>query len=256
MEELRNLAKAMTDVTERLTGLTETVNDFEGRLESVLGDISQTAVQNVKEHFQPQLDTIHMQVDSLTNRVTTLETDIDNRLSNLEQEVASIKGSLPVKEAFDPKISVIIFGMVEEEDEYLPAVVDLFKEALQANVNVIDLARTSPRDGRPGAIKVELSSTYKKLHILRLKRKCADIKKYEKVRIRGCEDHSDWVNRLNSTYLLKLLGKDKDHVVVGNGVIRSKAEIAEFHKKNKENEAAATDEVEEGAPKLGRMPAH
>ena len=42
------------------------------------------------------------------------------------------------------------------------------------------------------------------------------------------------------------MGKDKQHVVVGNGVIRSKAEIAEF-KKRLDGEEAAEEVVEEAA---------
>ena len=170
---------------------------------------------------------ITIQLRDMATAMTNMTEQI--RLSKLEGEVASMKGQIPVKEQFDSKTSVIIFGLAEEENEYTHAVVDdLFTNALQANVNIVDAARTAPRDGRPGASKVELASTYEKLQILRYKSKCANIKKYEKVRIRGCEDHSDRVNHLNSTYLLKLMGKDKDHVVVGNGVIRSKADIAEF----------------------------
>ena len=73
-----------------------------------------------------------------------------------------------------------MFGVPEEEDEYTHAVVDdIFTNVLKANVNIVDAARTSPRDGRPGAIKVELASTYEKLQVLRYKSKCAESKKHE-----------------------------------------------------------------------------
>ena len=242
MAQLQEMAKPMTDMTERLTNLTATVNDFDARLNSVAGDVSQTAAQQVKDHFQPELDNVNTKVDNLTSRLTNLEQDVDQRLSNLEAEITSMKSNIPVKEAFDPKNSVIIFSVAAKENEYLPAVMDdLFVNVLQATVTVIDSARTSPRDGKPGAIKVELGSTYEKLQILRLKSKCSETKKFEKVRIRGCEDHSDRVNRLNSSYLLKLMGKDKEHVVVGNGVIHSKVDMAEFKKRQEEAEDAADE---------------
>ena len=247
MEQLQQMAKSMTDMTERLTSLTTTVNDFDSRLNSVAGDVSLTAAQQVKEHFQPELDNINIKVNTLTTRLTNLEEDVERRLSKLEAEVTSMRSNMPVKESFDPKNSVIIFGIAAEEDEYLPAVVDdLLINVLQAKVTVIDSARTSPRDGKSGAIKVELSSTYEKLQILRLKSKFAEIKKYEKVPVRGCKDHSDRVHRLNSNYLLKLLGEDKDHVVVGNGVIRSKLEMAEFKKRQEEAKGDADDDTEGG----------
>ena len=53
------------------------------------------------------------------------------------------------------------------------------------------------------------------------------------------------------------MGKDKQHVVVGNGVIRSKAEIAEFKKRIGEEDVAeedaedAAEDAEAGGPQNG-----
>ena len=104
-----------------------------------------------------------------------------------------------------------------------------------------DVECTQPRGKNPGAIKVELGDVYQKMQVLRAKNKLNDIKKYEKVRIRSCETHSDRVNRLNSTTLLKLVGADKNYVIVGNGVIRSKADLKEYAEQQKDSQGSEGD---------------
>ena len=90
---------------------------------------------------------------------------------------------------------------------------------------MINTERTTPRDNKPAAIKVELETVWDRVSVLKNKSKCNAKKKTANVRIHGCEEHADRVNRLNSMQLLKLMGKDKEFVIVGNGVIKSKAEL-------------------------------
>ena len=70
----------------------------------------------------------------------------------------------------------------------------------------------------------------------------------------GTPKIEDRINRLNSTYLLKLMGKDKEHVVVGNGAIWSKAEIAEFKKQLGDADAEDVTVQEGGGQPTGPKP--
>ena len=120
----------------------------------------------------------------------------------------------------------MIFGMKVKPNKNTRDVVDgLFRNTLGVQVKVVNVECTTPRDNKPAAIKLELESVWDRVSVLKNKAKCNAKKKTANVRIRGCEEHADRVNRLNSMQLLKMIGKDKEFVIVGNGVIKSKAEL-------------------------------
>ena len=121
-----------------------------------------------------------------------------------------------------PDVSIIMFGVPYKEDENIVQKVnDIFTKVLKVGVTVVNIERASARDGKPGAVCVELDSLSDKKQVLRAKHKCKNSKDYAKTRIKGSESHSDRVNQINCSYLLKLLGKDSDHFVVSNGLIKS-----------------------------------
>ena len=135
-EDIQRLTSMMTDVTSRLDGLSSTVSDLDGRLDNRLRTVSQDAAAIVKQEFDPQLTTVKDDLDTLRNRVTALETDVDKRLLRLEVDVAGLKSKV-VDEPFDPKKSVIIFGLSQEPEEDIREVVtSLFTTTLGATVNV------------------------------------------------------------------------------------------------------------------------
>ncbi len=162
--------------------------------------------------------------NTLTDKVNTMENKMDQLLRRLDSE------------PFNPANSVIIFGLPHTKDEIVKdKVKELFSDTLEVGVNIIHAERASPRDNKPGAVKVELEDTWAKLTVLRAKQKCNLKPATSKIRIRGCENHSDRVNRQNSSFILKLLGKDKECMVVANGLIKTKDEIKSFVEKKKAN---------------------
>ena len=104
---------------------------------------------------------------------------------------------------------------------------------MQCTVNIVVAKHASPCGKRPGAVK----STYKKMQILRAKHCLSLLSKYSHLRIRLCESHADHVNRINTTELLKLISKEKEYVIMGNGVVRSREELKKL---------AAAREAEDG----------
>ena len=77
------------------------------------------------------------------------------------------------EEPFNPATLIIIFGLPATENEDLRSKVsDLFTDTLQVAVNIVCVERASSRDGKPGAVKVELDSTWEKVCVLRVKQKC------------------------------------------------------------------------------------
>ena len=119
-----------------------------------------------------------------------------------------------------------MFGVPYKKGEDITKIVlDLFKDTLKVGVTVKNIERSGARDGKPGAVKVELDSIYEKKQVLRANKNCNASKATLMIRIKGCESHSDRINRMNCTYLLKMMGKGEDHFVVGNGLIKSKAEV-------------------------------
>ena len=66
--------------------------------------------------------------------------------------------------------------------------------------------------------------------VLRAKQKLNGHKKYAKVRICSCESLFDRVNRINTSELIKLMGREEEFVIVGNGLLKSKAALKEQSK--------------------------
>ena len=61
-------------------------------------------------------------------------------------------------------------------------------------------------------------------------------KKFKNFHIRSCESHSDRVNRINTTELLKIMGVADEYVIIGNGVLKSRVALKELAEARKESQ--------------------
>ena len=135
----------------------------------------------------------------------------------------------------------------------------MFADILKVNVEVINAERTGSGGvdaKRVAAVKVELNSAYEKMQIMRLKHKLSDSTKYSKVHIRSCESHSDRVNRINTTEILKIMGISDDYVILGNGVLKSKAALQELAQAREELTENDGDSGNAGGSSGGKGDAH
>ncbi len=222
---LHTMTQTLTLLQGEMTGVNQAIEAFNTRLDNTLSELSTSVTNNVKDHFNPQLEEIKDNVNALTERVDTILQDIDRRLQHVKAGLDTLIKNQPV-ELFNPDLSVIMFGVPYKKGEDITKIVtDLFKDTLKVGVTIKNIERSGARDGKPFAVKVELDSIYEKKQVLRAKKNCNASKATSMIRIKGCESHSDRVNRMNCTYILKMLGKGDDHFVVGNGLIKSKAEI-------------------------------
>ena len=187
----------------------------------------------VIQHFNPEIQTLEDDSANLRTRLDQIENTMDTRMVKVEESIAGILRHLD-SELFNPVNSVIIFGLEQKENENLRnKVSDLFTNMLKVGVTITCTERATPRDGKPGAVKVELSSTWDKIAVLHAKQKCNGSPTTKNIRIKGCESHADRVNRQNSSFILKLMGKNNDCVIAGNGLIKTKAEMQALTDKRK-----------------------
>ena len=222
---LKTVSDSLVSLQAQMTGVHQSIKQFNNRLDDKLGELTSTVADNVKATFEPQLDYLRETVNCLSERVDTMEQDLGGRLQKVEESIDTLLRK-STTEDFNPDVSVIMFGIPTKEDEDIIATVtDLFVNMLKVGVTIVKVERAGSRDGKPGAVRVELDSLYEKKQVLRAKHMCKTNPKSAKVRIRGCESHQDRVNRLNCTYMLKLMGKGEEHFVVGNGVISQKLKL-------------------------------
>ena len=115
-----------------------------------------------------------------------------------EAEVAKLKLLMDIP--FPPDQSVVLYNLPEYEDESEYDMVSwLCKEVLGANVTIVAVLRSKPRDEKKlGVVKVQLEFTAKKNEVLRAKKKVKDHEDTADMVIRSCESHDARVNRLNS----------------------------------------------------------
>ncbi len=223
------LTKSVEGMQKQLSGLSQRVTDLDTKLDNVLSEAADAAVQRVEDRFRPLIEDLRRDIDDAVIKQIQTEQDVNERLEYIERDIREIKTKLTsVCEPFNPSTSVILFGVTYKTDEDIEhKVEDIMVGALCVDVNVVAVERLASRNGKPGAVKVELGSIYEKMAVLRAKQKLNGHKKYDKVRVRSCESHSDRVNRINTGELLKLMGRDEEFVIVGNGLLKSKAALKE-----------------------------
>ncbi len=183
---LKSMTDSLVALQEQMTGVNQLIEHFNTRLDDKLGELTSTVAENVKQTFNPQIQQLRETVNGLSERVDSLEQDIDGRLRKVEDSLDTILHK-STTEDFNPEVSVIIFGLPTQKDKDIVATVtDLFTNYLKVGVTIVKVERAGSRDGKPGAVRVELDSLYEKKQILRAKNKCKENNKNSK-----CQD--PWV---------------------------------------------------------------
>ena len=111
MSMLALLQKQVTDVNSAVDALNRQVEDK-------LSELSTTVADQVKAHFQPQLDLLKSMVDGISTKIAEVEVDMENWLINLENELDKLL-ERSEGEAFSLDTSVIIFGVKHEPNKDL-----------------------------------------------------------------------------------------------------------------------------------------
>ncbi len=159
---LKTVSASLVSLQQQMTGVNQAIEQFNSRLDDKLGELTSTVADNVRATFNPQLDHLRETVNDLTERVNSMEHDLGGQLQKVEDTLDSLVRKSTIDD-FNPEVSVIMFGVPTKKDEdILATVTDLFVNILKVGVTIIRVERAGSRDGKPGAIRVELDSLYEK----------------------------------------------------------------------------------------------
>ena len=121
----------MPDVT------VKSIDDMEVRLDNRITNLSDTVADNVKEHFEPQIQSLRDNVNDIDERLDKLENSVTDRLRAMDEKLDEYIQCV-VSEPFNPHTSVIIFGLPSAKGENMKEKVSkLFTDTLQVGVNVV-----------------------------------------------------------------------------------------------------------------------
>lgn len=183
----------------------------------------------LKKHFEKAEAKLETRFNLLNTRLDGFETTLSKHgedITSLGARVKAIEENSPndaatgSKVKFDPEVTLIVAGLVYEENEDIKKKVhQLFQDGLGEKSVVADVLRLNGRGNHPGVVKVECSSLDEKIAILRKKQKLRDHPNdsYRKVYIRSAKSHTDRLIELNFKTLLREFPNGKDYYVTGSG---------------------------------------
>jgi hypothetical protein len=183
---------------------------------------------------------LHQKMDDLKNelkldiekRIEDFKASVLSTVSNLQEDCLSIRQDLEAVKAvvsIEPVANVdntvVLVNLRQPADDPLTLRdnVDQLVQALGTDVHesvrVVQVKRLQGRDGKPGLVKVALSSTEEKVRVLRAKYKLKDSAKFKKVWLRTSKTHAERVAEVNFKRLLQLLPGGDGLRLSGNGKI-------------------------------------
>lgn len=178
------------------------------------------AIEDSKQYILDQLKSVR---DDLTLEINMLKA----RVESMELEKSG-------SGAFNDEFSVIIFGLREsstETQESLHAEIDVIIEKIGCAGSVTKVKRLRSRlPGKPGIVKVQMSSLDEKIAVLRNKRKLSDQHPYAHTYIKASKTHCERLIELNFKEILKELPRGTEFRFTGSGRLVKKTNVDEGHR--------------------------
>ena len=196
----------------------EAMGSLEGKVDNILAEI--TGIRNSVNGVEQQLSTLEVTVNDLDSTILTWVTeevgrsmqvmcqDIDILQRKLDDTLARLDRIKDMENSKElDERSVVIRNMViEEGQDILAEVADLFINVLEVCVVVVEAIQFKTYSDKPGPIKVILGSVDNRIDILRAKLKVQDFENCEDIRIEGCSTKAEVINKQNWNLLLFTLG--------------------------------------------------
>ncbi len=242
LQRLDKLGADMQAVRSDLGGVTTDIAAVKANVESLrlTVDAIKESVDNkiaaLKDSLETKIDDDIDQMktmlkdglrDDVRDAVNDLFGDIDitaicAKQQSMEKELQELRSL--VDSPFNPDRSVVVYGLRINEGETLDAKVDwLLQMILELTINPKFFEKTDDHaDDKPGVIKIELSSKWDKIAVLKAKRKCLDHDTTKNVIIRSCDSHDARVSKLNARFFISKLKDGKDYIVTSHGLVKRK----------------------------------
>ena len=207
IEDLFGLLQIVrTELGGSLAEIKKEMADIKQKMEGVKEDVNKLTTQ--VENMEPR-------IESCETRIATVENDVDVRFNDMERALGNT-----ATEEFMIERSLVVIGLAEEQNENIGAICqEMLENGLGLiNAQVTQAQRLRSRDGRPGLIKLELSSKEHKIAALRCKQNLRDTG-YRGVFIRSSMSHTDRMVHHNFKTILKELPNGQEFKLLSNGKV-------------------------------------
>lgn len=194
---------------------------FTGEIKGLRNAMEKVISEN-QEKMKRDLD------KAVSDMRANLDTEVGILCARMEQiELKMERNAIPAKR-FEPDVSLIIVGLIQEENEDIEAKIrDLLEEGLQVHPmpELVAAERIQARGTKPGIVKVELKSSKEKVSVLRRKARLKDSERFKTVYVSSAKSHTERLVDLNFRTLLREMpaGLGKKFYVSANGRLVKRA---------------------------------
>ena len=219
---------ATTKHTTAVSG-TESIKDDIKSLRKLVVDI-QKEQRAIKVPIHAKIDSvaedmkknIENEVKSIREYVDMSLASVNDKLGQLHQRIRGLETSQKAQEPYTTEVSIVAFNVPFTTEENILATVEHMPHNIQdglglRDIRVIRAERTPMRNGKPGIVKVELSSLDDKKFVLRAKTSLRNTIKYKKVYMRGAQTHAERLNELNFKAILHDIPGGNRYRITGSG---------------------------------------
>ena len=167
---------------------------------------------------QRKIEVLSRSVDSIMKRLQEVEKGEGPYSETRSRD--SVNNSNPLN---NPEVTIIATNVeLEHDEDILETARDLVSQ-LSESVTVTAAARLRSRvQGKPGLVKISLSTVEEKVKILREKRKLKEVGRYRNVLLRGSKSHTERLIELNARTLLSEIPHGHQYRITSNGGIVKK----------------------------------
>lgn len=199
---------------------------IEGKLDKFRNDF----MANIDEKFKAMRSDIDLELAMHTKDIETLSQSVDSLLCRVEKVEHSYTSDQALRSydhvnnpLDDPNLTLIATNLKFDNDEDILQIARDLISNLDESANVLAATRLRSRvQGKPGLVKIAVSSLNEKKSILHGKRKLREVDAYKSVFIRSSKSHTERLIELNARTLLNEIPNGNHFRITSNGRIVKK----------------------------------
>ncbi len=223
--DIKSIRDDITGVKSDIADMKESINSMEEKVDRKLEDLKQEVYKQLDVKIGESKTGIQ---EAILGEAQEYVNELlgDMKLPDLIVQHYELKDTVEelkrkLDKPFDPDRSVVVYGLADSKDESLDQTVSwLLSTVLSLSITPKFYERTTPKNDKPGVIKIEFKTAFDK--VLRAKKKCEAVARTKNVKITSCDSHDTRVAKINTRFILSKIPEAKNYIVSGNGVIREK----------------------------------
>lgn len=228
--ESTELLDPMTVIAQAVQRLQKGQASLQSMIEGKLDKFRNCFMANIDEKFKAMRSDIDLELAMHTKDIETLSQSVDSLLRRVEKVEHSYTPDQALRSfdhvynpLEDTNLTVIATKLKFDKDEDILQIARDLISNLDESANVLAATRLRSRvHGKPGLVKIAVSSLNEKKSILHEKRKLREIDAYKTEFIRSSKSHTERLIELNARTLLNEIPNGNQFRITSNGRIVKK----------------------------------